>query len=363
MRHFPDESLLGIQKSRKKRPVASPPGGFANGFLALPTLSKQVPIRSVSQDDNEKWLQIAMLCSELVGEDEVDIQTTDTARDIISKALSVWASKHCADISVLDSFEFIVALTNEELEYNMESETNPEAWYLGLLSNQTAKYINVKYKVDVLERLHPGLGRTAIHYAEIAGYRTVQVFSPNVGFGVGQNFYWLGMTDDKDVLEEREVNGCAEENDEEEDFFLPSQYKAAFPELYFTGECLGREALQIIAADKNIAGEAANVILSIMDLEFQNASMPGMDNYFAEPIFFSCYLGLGDEPDMLSRVLDDHFQYVNEGGGEGFTEMHGIAEVTFNKELFLQWRDDMEKGFALYKKLDHLVRIIGEIEN
>jgi hypothetical protein len=37
------------------------------------------------------------------------------------------------------------------------------------------------------------------------------------------------------------------------------------------------------------------------------------------------------------------------------------VELPFEKSSFCSWRDEMEKGFSLYQKLDHLMQLIGEV--
>ena len=116
--------------------------------------------------------------------------------------------------------------------------------------------------------------------------------------------------------------------------------------------------LQRVATGTETAGETARVILSVMDLIDQDARLPYFNNFYGEPVFFSCYVGTGD--DMLGRVMDDFYQSTSDGGE--YTDMYGVAEVAFNKRAFLKWKAEMEKGFALYTQLDRLKRCIGDVQ-
>jgi len=346
-----------VVKKRKARglPVASSIRATAN-FLSLPAISEKITVRSLSTEDDRTWLEVAKLCANLVGDGELVISNKTTARQIVSQALSVWASKHCANTKVLDSFSLVASLDSDIYGLDhCEDPSKTPMWFIGVNSEQTVPYINVKNKIEALEQAYPGLGRTAIHYAEVAGFRTFAVFSPSMGFYHGQNLYWCGGEDDADVLQEVDVE-CYEEGD----LLLPSQYKAAFPEIYFTGALLDGFALQEIALAETEAGNTAKTILSIMDLADQGARLPDLSNYEGESVYFSAYMALGAEHNtMFNRVLDDFYQATGEY--EHFTATYGIAELPFEKTSFCSWRDEMEKGFSLYQKLDHLMQLIGEV--
>ena len=90
----------------------------------------------------------------------------------------------------------------------------------------------------------------------------------------------------------------------------------------------------------------------------QGAKMPYLNEFYGEPVYFSCYIGTGD--DMLGRVIDDFYQSTSDGGE--YTDMYGVAEVDFNKRAFRKWKTEMEKGFALYTQFDRLMRCIGDVQ-
>jgi PRTRC genetic system protein F len=355
MRNSIGSTRAFVKECTKGRPVAASSGGFATCFLTLPFISQNVPFRSVHEENDRKWLQAAKLCAELVGDDELVINSKTTARDIISQSLSVWASRHCADIQVLDSFELLAALDHDAFDLDYEQKPEKDLLLIGIQSQQATPYINVKAKVESLEAVYPGLGRTAINYAELAGYRTFTAFTPQVAFHHASYLYWYGTDNDEDFEQERDAFGDEDEIDE--GILMPSQFLASFPDYLLNGEVLERDVIQRIASGTDEAGETAKVILSIMDLIDQDVRLPYSNNYCGESAFFSCYMGAGD--DMLGRVLDDFYQST--GDGE-YTDMYGIAEVKLDKRSFLKWKTEMEKGFALYTQLDRLMRYIGDVQ-
>ena len=356
MRNSIGSTRAFVKKCTKGRPVAASSGGVATCFLTLPFISQNVPFRSVHEENDRKWLQAAKLCAELVGDDELVINSKTTARDIISQSLSVWASRHCADIQVLDSFELLAALDHDAFDLDYEQKPEKDLLLIGIQSQQATPYINVKAKAEMLESVHPGLGRTAVSIAELAGYRTFTAFTPQVALHHASYLYWCGMDNDEDFKEEMGVIG--DEGELDDDTLLPSQFLASFPSYLLSGQSLERDVIQRIATSTEAAGETARVILSILDLIDQDARLPYLNKFYGEPVYFSCYMGTGD--DMLGRVLDDFYQSTSDGGE--YTDMYGVAEVDFNKRAFCKWKSEMEKGFALYTQLDRLMRCIGEVQ-
>ena len=358
MRNSIGSTRASVKERTKRRPVAAASGGIATCFLTLPVISKNIPVKSVCDESGGKWLQAATLCAELVGDDELVINDKTTARDIINQALSAWASRHCADIQVLDNFELLASPDHDalDLDYEVKPDTEKNLLYIGVRSQQTTPFINVQAKVERLEAEHPGLGRTAIHFAELAGYRTFTAFTPQVAFHHASYMYWYGQETDEDFEQERDAFGDGED-ESEEDSLKPSQFLASFPDYMFTGKELEREEIQCVASGTGEAGETAKVILSIMDLLDQQAGFPIEPINSGESAFFSCYMGTRD--DMLGSVLDDF--YESTGNGE-YTDLYGVSEIQLDVCSFQQWKGDMEKGFALYTQLDRLMRCIGDIQ-
>ena len=345
-----------VKGRREGRPAAASFGGFAAGFLTLPVIPKHLPVTSVVDEDDGKWLQAAKLCAELVDDDELVIHDKTTARDIIGQSLSVWASKHCADIQVLDKFELIASLEPDAFGLEYEGDNEKKCLFIGFQSMQTTPFINVKAKVEMLESVHPGLGRTAVSIAEMASYRTFTSFTPQVAFHHASYLYWYGTETDDEFKEELEGLGAEDELDD--DVLLPSQFMESFPAYLVSGANLEREVVQTIASANDPAGEVARIILSIQDLIDQEAKLPDLRRFYGESAFFSCYMGTGE--DMLGRVLDDFYQ--NTGNGGEYTDMYGVAEIDFSKKAFQKWKAETEKGFALYTQLDRLMRCIGDVQ-
>lgn len=246
-----------VKEHAEGRPVAASFGSAATGFLTLPFISQHVPVTSVIGEGDGRWLQTAKLCAELVDDDELVIHDKTSARDIIGQSLSVWASKHCAEIQVLDKFELVASLDRDAFGLDYEGEPEKKLLYIGFQSQQTTPYINVKAKVEMLEAVHPGLGRTAVSIAELAGYRTFTAFTPQVALHYASYLYWCGTDNDEDFKEEMGVIG--DEGELDEDTLLPSQFLASFPSYLVSGEGLERDVIQRIATSAEAAGETARV--------------------------------------------------------------------------------------------------------
>src|SRR4030067_321620 len=131
-----------VKEHAAGRPVATSFGSAATGFLTLPGISQHAPVTSVIDEGEGRWLQAAKLCAELVEDDELVIHDKTSARDIIGQSLSVWASKHCAEIQVLDKFELVASLDRDAFGLDYEGEPEKKLLYIGFQSQQTTPSIN-----------------------------------------------------------------------------------------------------------------------------------------------------------------------------------------------------------------------------
>lgn len=121
-----------VKEHAEGRPVATSFGSAATGFSpTLPFISQHVPVTSVIDEGDGRWLQTAKLCAELVEDDELVIHDKTSARDIIGQSLSVWASKHCAEIQVLDKFELVASLDADAFGLDYEGEPEKKLLYIG----------------------------------------------------------------------------------------------------------------------------------------------------------------------------------------------------------------------------------------
>ena len=343
-----------VKKSRKGRSATATICG-ASPFLTIPKLGKDALAAQKPSNNEQEWLNIATLCVSLLDED-IQVDADATVQQIVSIALANWASKHCADVQVLDRFDIIAAVDDElfGLESRGDENDSPNHWAIAIEAGQDFPYIVVDEKLLELEKEFCGLGRTAIHMAEQASFKTFTVFSAMVAKDIASYIYWQGEDNDEDVIQILEDEGM-----ELEEMFLPSQLVGAFPSFFFKGDVLTEQALQSIAASSidSMASEVARIILSIMDLINDGAELPGLQDYSNDSAYFSCILGISADNNPLRRVIDDHFECAN-SGSDYYTGYYGIAKIPFEMESFLKWRETMEKGFALYSNLDHLIRLI-----
>jgi len=347
-----------VTACEKRGPAAASIGGVANGFLTIPAINHQtVPVYSVSRVDERKWLEVAELCAHLVGDDELDITEESTAREIVSKALAAWASKHCKDVEWLDTFELIASLEVEAYGFDCEEDPDfkPEThFWLGIQSHQMTPTINVGKCLAEFDEKHKGLARTVVLAAELAGFKTNGIMSPSFAFVQAQYMYWMGADNDADVEEEM---GCCEEDG---DTLMPSQFLAAFPDYCFTGDEFDDDKLNSLAASDESLKELVETIIAIRRFSHEGAYIPGMESCYGESVYSSCYMRVGgEEHSMFDRVLDDFYEQTSYGA-DHYTDYHGVFPVPKSKKKFLKWRDQMEKGFALYVQLDRLMNLIGE---
>lgn len=360
MRKSTGTALKQVEPRADVRPLTGSLGSPANVFLTLPSVSEKVLVKATSTVTAERWAEIALQVLELVDEKKIKAGKNLDPREVVQQALSIWASKHCSEIKVLGGFGISAALSGDDLSVQGHDELNGENWLIGLSSAQTEIYFTLKPKVEALEALFPGLGHTAVHFAEMASYRTVTMFTANVAFSYAQSLYWYGQETDDDYISE--ANGCGEEIGEdegsEEHSFKPSDFLKSFPDFFFSGEKLSSELLKSIAeSEDSEAGEVARIILSINRSFDDEARLPDLQDCEVDQVYFSGYMGW-DDSDSLSRCADDFVQSANECS-DSYTDLFGVTKVPFNKKAFQKWRAGMEKGFELYTQLDRLMQLIG----
>lgn len=349
-----------VGASRKGGSVAAT-GCGTSSFLTIPMLNGEVLAKVGPSVNKKMWLNIATLCATLVEDDDVQVANNATTLEIVNAALASWASKHCADVLVLDRFDFAVAL-DEAFDLEPSNDRDVSGfWFVAVEAGQTLNYVTVDKKLLELESAFHGLGRTAIGTAELAGFKTFSILTPAIAKDIASYLYWQGEESDGDVIENLVSEGV--EHEELDNFFLPSQFIGPFPSLFFDPFLLPDAELQNIAriAGDSLAGEVARVILSINELIADGAALPNLYDYSNDSVFFSCILGIDAENDPVTRVIDDHIEQAN-SAGEVYTGFYGVAKVPFEMEAFNHWRKTMEKGFALYGKLDYLIRLIKKGE-
>ena len=113
---------------------------------------------------------------------------------------------------MLDKFELVASLDRDAFGLDYGGEPEKKLLYIGFQSQQTTPYINVKAKVEMLEAVHPGLGRTAVSIAELAGYRTFTAFTPQVALHHASYLYWCGTDNDEDFKDKLEFGKLSTED-------------------------------------------------------------------------------------------------------------------------------------------------------
>lgn len=358
--------VMGKVTGRKKRGTSAATRGLAP-FLSLPKMPKGFPLKARTEGSEQGgWLGLAKLMLNLVDADLIEVTRNASAKDLVTTALSNWMSKHLADVQILEQFYTGICLDKKVMtetvfpyaEYDDDDTGIPTTGYLMLESNIDLRYVNILDGIQRLEQAKAGLGRTALHYAEMAGNSTVAVFSPATAFERGVYFTWNGCDNDKDYLEEM---GSDEEGNED-DYYLPSHYRKSFPEIFMSGDHLPREALEEVAhTKKGEAGTAAELILSIMDSIDSEAGMLTCSLVEQDSVGYSCILGAASGTEIDQELLGMHDSFIEYANmcADAFTRFYGFKEFPLEPEGFMQSMKAMEDGFALYTNLDRLIRLIG----
>ncbi len=370
MRVSADQIARRSNQSRKKGRTTVAAGNDAPPvlmpFFGLPSVAPKVfsSFRYVDPGEDQKWLQVAGLCSTLVGEDFKVDETADVM-EIVGAALSAWASALCAGIKHLDSFSIVASLNDDEFEYSRSfDEKAASSWFIALESGQTMPYFTFDDALDVLDCNHPGLARTITHLIQMASYRTFPALMPESAFDLATMLYWRGEEDDASVVQTMLAEGDLDEGDEvSDDMWLPSKFKAAFADYFFGDGFLSIEELRCLLNQENVkVVDIVSTLISMWELIDTRVCLPDFAGYEIDHLYFSCVISNNKdrEDDPVVQLLDDHMEYGY--SGDGFSDYYGITRVPYEEGAFQQWRANMEQAFALYATLDKLIGLLDQAQ-
>lgn len=337
----------------------------ATHALALPLISGDVQGR-ITPEFNRNWAKVALLW---MGEGEIEGSAKGGLTQIVQRAIGQWIARQCEGLdSLRDSFAVGVALDPALLDwaydgscYLVDVEFDPdEQWALGLdVSSGENPFFTLSEKTTAIENEVPGLGRTALHWLYLAGWRTTSVFTPWTARQICEHLYWCGSSNQKEWLEEVAAQGM--EESEIDGCLSPDWFDGHFPDWVIKpGKLLRRDVLAPLSADASLTPQAravAALLVEIGDLYESGAELP-MHQIGVEPVCFGAYLRWSKD-DPLLRVLDDHEQMANECS-EGYTTFSGVDFISLEDvDAFRKWKMEKEAGFSLLRKLDRLIGLVA----
>lgn len=364
------------QKQRGK--AVSPFGHHAPNLLAIPKLAKGIP-GTIEQDQyGTRWATIALLWMDAGYIEETD---QGSPRELIQTAVVRWMEKQVDGNRQLANFAVQVMPypsdtgfgPGDHMGYGKEQEW-ADKWYLGIIGGYEAPWVQLERRITELEQIHPGLGKTAVHWFDMAASRLLPIFTPRVGRYIAERAWWYG-TDNQDDYESemasyRECNGEEEDGVEEEDSFGPDSFEKCFPDwLHKPGKepewMLDAAQLQHIALEGKTEDvrSVASIALTLSQADPSSYRLPYV--YGASPVQLDNVYHLAyvrwNKDDPLIQLVDDFMEEANQCS-DSFTELLGADCVPLDESGFQQWKTEMEAGFAVLKQLDALLPLISDPE-
>lgn len=369
-------SASGHPHGQKRGKTLSPFGRHAPNLLAIPKLAKNIPGTVEKDQYATRWAKIALLWLDAGYIEESD---KGNPRELIQLAVARWMDKlvegnrQLANIAVNvmpyptdDGFS-----PGNHLGYGEDSWA--DKWFIGFLGGFEMPWVVLEKRITELEQAHPGLGRTALHWFEMAASQLLPIFTPTVGRYVAERAWWYGMDNQEDFEAEMESyhEGCGEEDESaEDDSFGPDKFDASFPDWMFKPSkegppLLDAAQLQHLASEgaTEEARQVAELVLAISQRDDKTYRLPyvfGDSPVQLDNAYHLAYLRWSRD-DCLVQLVDDFMNEANQCS-DCFTELLGADCVPLDESGFQQWKTGIEAGFAVLKQLDALLPLISDPE-
>lgn len=337
------QSKRAVGARRKTSPATVP--STSSAALALPRFkrgTKSVLARRTSKD-------FAQLALNFLETGELSDADNGNPLELAQLAVSRWVDRLTKNFEIFNGFEVNV-MTAKAAEFGVGDPDEAPLLMFGMTPFYGS--YSLQNQLEPLEKAFPGLGETALSLMQQAGYRTLDLITPERARYEAANLYWYGSETDEDWRAEAE----AMEIPEEDMGMSPSWYDGHFPKWVVSPmQKLDAEQLSAIATSgqDDLASEVASLLIETsvplqQDVRFSDAGMGEM-----QCVHFSALLRWNQE-DPMGQLMDDYFEYANEGA-DHYIEECCIHPIPLETEKFLEWKKSVEQAFALFEKLDRLI--------
>ena len=370
-------SASGRSHGQKRGKTLSPFGHHAPNLLAIPKLAKSIPGVFETDQFATRWAKIALLWLDAGYLEEGD---KGSPRELILTAVARWMDKLVEDNRQLANIAVSVMPYPTDDGFSpgahlgYEQDNWKDKWFIGFIGGFEMPWVVLERRITELEQAHPGLGRTAAHWFEMASSQLLPIFTPHTGRYMAERVWWYGMDNQEDYIAERD--GFSEESEEEgdeseeDDSFGPDAFDAQFPAWMFKpvpGEwpLLDQEQLKDLALNGTTeeARKVAEIVLALSQRDPNTYRLPYV--YGDSPVqmdnaYHLAYVRCSRE-DCLVQLVDDFMNDANQCS-DCYTELLGADCVPLDPSGFQQWKLGIEAGFAVLKELDALLPLISDPE-
>lgn len=346
------------------------------GAFQLPTLHPDIPINPiVTKHASDVSLIVRNLVSAKVIQ-PADIPPTATrSEDILHAGLGAWLRRRT---SRLQNVRFSVALNldkSAELMAQLLSRNDKAQQHKGepvlVFEGAGDPYYRMDGKAAYLERVCPGLFKSALDAVALASYRTVQLRLPMELYEHVCYMYW--ECDTSENISDREARKVLKDRfggEDGIDDYLPSKVRPLFGGnlccswwSFGKRKLFGPRKLARIASTSDHA-IARKVALKTIELrkalkaaELLDARLPDLDEVEeADPTCPAATL-LFKPDDLAFQAIDD---LVNDAWNSGTgTDMIGIGILPTSTEDLRLYFNKLDAAFNVLKHMDSLIGLIA----
>lgn len=349
---------------------------FADDFLTLPKIAEDVPATVVKQQSAQKEISAMAAMHFRYGPIRAaDVQEVTSPLDAFAQGFFAWMrrcantwTRLCLAPVLLDTAAVGEDLAYSQIDFHIP---NDAVLYMGLKTD--GDYIHpFKPRVVELAKSHPLLMHSCLQIVEAAAaslgihLRTsddlLQMFSYH---------YWEG---DPGVSDEDAVEFLTErfgESEEERSPFLPSTIRA---DLLGSGLSCARicsetgrlvrdkrlRPAQLVALAQMLTGHDRDVCEATRELELLIRRSRGACfswDVQCEQVYSAATIVTGDV-DLISQILDDHYEYFNQGGDGSL--FHGFMQLARDPKAIGRQYRRIARGIEILNSLDRLIGLLTE---
>lgn len=365
----PRTKQSGQSIAKTRQAGSSTFGNHAPAFLKPIKLHKSIKPVFRTEDCPERWAHIALMWLDSGESEPVNTDSLTTARDCLASVVTQWVQRQTEGIKHLGCFDVhLNPLPFGDLDHRGTNMAPESFWVFAIDEGEAPNVLmHMKDRFAALESFHPALAVTAYRLFVDYAYRTLPILSPNMARDLAEYTWWYGGSSQEEYEAERELVGEPYDPEEEDHGYTPEGFDQAFPEWMFRNpgsiQTLNDEQLLALKADHaESIGTLIDTLVALRAIDRDSYRLPWLRHEYGaldeENAYFLAYIGW-EKRDMVFRLNDDYIEQVNYSG-DSYTTMLGADLVHMDRVQFLQWKSEMEAGFAVLRKLDVILDHIAE---
>lgn len=337
----------------------------APALMGLPRIPAGIPkelVQSVNAMGSAK-IALALLDAGLLSElDMVNGNRHPVA--LIESSFKRWFERVSAPLSI---FDLKLDMTDSVVNWESGFSDDEARSHFELAEAETVSFgvdfgawdrFFLKHKVEEIEKVAPGLGKTAIERLESILYSSMFVVTPSFVEDAARYNYWGGSDDEGEYLAE-----CCGSDEEREELLAEMITKADIQKLMPSLETKLLCNDEIIAFTESTDTLVASVAAKLLEMDDEEGyQRPVHADQISQDgsVCTDAGVWLQWQPDdMTNRIMDDWYQYVMECGNLSMC-VFWMFELT--SEKIAVGMKNMERYISRLIWAEQLLMLIGTLE-